>query len=166
MAAIAGRALSQLRRLAARLLRLAARARRAVAGSPGVSRQLRIAMLVALLALLSAAAAFAVTTMLVDSGGISASPNSAHAWLGLDVTGSPLGIMATDVVPAGPAGKAGLQPGDLITSINNQPVGTVDAVNASLAGLHSGDKVAIQFTRGVATYTTQATLALRPPGHP
>jgi hypothetical protein len=165
-AAMAARAVAWLRRLAASLVRLTGRGRRAVAGSPGVNRRLRIAMLIALVALASAAAAYAVTTMLVGSGGISASANNARAWLGIDVTGSPQGILVTDVVPTGPAGKAGLQPGDLLVSINNQPVGTVDAVNQSLAGLHSGDKVPIQFTRGLATYMTLATLASRPPGYP
>ncbi|MDQ6805392.1 MAG: PDZ domain-containing protein [Actinomycetota bacterium] len=162
---MAARTLARLVAQTKALRRLMGSVRQAVAGSPGVSRQLRIALLVALVALVSAAVAFAVTTMLVNSTG-SASANSAHAWLGIDVSGSSNGIMVTDVVPAGPAGKAGLQRGDLITAINNQPVGTVDAVNAALAGLHSGDTVVIQFTRGRTAYTIQTTLAPRPPGHP
>ena len=64
------------------------------------------------------------------------------------------------------ASKAGLQFGDMITTINNQPIGTVDAVNTALSGLHPGDKVAISFTRLLMSYTTQATLAQRPPGYP
>jgi putative serine protease PepD len=121
---------------------------------------------VVIVGVLSAGAAYGVTTTLVGSGTISASANSAHVWLGMDVTGSPLGIVVTDVVPGGPAAKAGLQPGDLITSVNSQPVSTVDAVNAALIGLSSGDIISLQFTRGLTTYTTQATLAAQPPGSP
>jgi hypothetical protein len=149
-----------------RLGRLSARSRRAVLARTAQGRQLRIALAIALVGVLSAGAAYAVTTMLVGSGGSSAAANSAHAWLGIDVTGSPLGIVVTDVVPGGPASKAGLQFGDMITTINNQPIGTVDAVNTALSGLHPGDKVAISFTRALMSYTTQATLAQRPPGYP
>jgi membrane-associated protease RseP (regulator of RpoE activity) len=146
--------------------RTASHARRAVAGAPGVNRQLRIALLVALVALVSAAAAFAVTTMLVGSSSTTARGDNAHALLGIDVTGSPLGITVTKVAPGGAGNKAGLLPGDRLTSVNGQPVGTVDAVNQALIGLSTGDTIQIQFTRGVASFTSMATLAPRPPGYP
>ncbi|HWF75225.1 MAG TPA: PDZ domain-containing protein [Solirubrobacteraceae bacterium] len=120
----------------------------------------------ALVGLISAGATYGVTTVLVGSGSTTVTANGAHTWLGIDVVGSQLGIMVTDVVPNGPAAKAGLQSGDLLTSINSQPVNTVDAVNAALAGLHSGDQVTIVFTRALSSYTTLATLASRPSGHP
>jgi membrane-associated protease RseP (regulator of RpoE activity) len=148
------------------LRRRAARGRRAVAGAPGVNRQLRIALLVALVALVSAAAAFAITTMLVGSSTATARGDNAHALLGIDVTGSPLGITVTKVAPGGAGNRAGLLPGDRLTSVNGQPVGTVDAVNQALIGLSTGDTIQIQFTRGVASFTSTATLAGRPPGYP
>jgi hypothetical protein len=166
VAAMAARALAWLREAGRYLRGLVGSARRAVGARTARGRQLRIALAIALVGLLSAGAAYGVTTMLVSSGASTAGANSAHAWLGMDVTGSPLGIMVTDVVPNGPAGKAGMQTGDLITAINNLPIRTVDAVNTALAGLHSGDEVAIQFTRNLASYTTLATLAPRPPGYP
>jgi C-terminal processing protease CtpA/Prc len=141
-------------------------ARHALAARTARARRLRIALAVALVGLVSAGAAYAVTTMLVNSSTSSSTIKRPDVWLGINVTGSPLGVLVTTVLPGGPAGKAGLQPGDLITSINNQPVGTVDAVNAALAGLHSGNTVPIQYSRGLVTYTIQATLATRPPGSP
>jgi S1-C subfamily serine protease len=163
---MAARALAWLAAHIKALRRLAARGRHAVAGAPGVNRQLRIALLVALVALVSAAAAFAVTTMLVGSSITAARGDNAHALLGIDVTGSPLGITVTKVAPGGAGNKAGLLPGDRLTSVNGQPVGTVDAVNQALIGLSTGDTIELQFTRGVASFTSMATLAARPPGYP
>jgi hypothetical protein len=129
--------------------------------------QLKVALLIAVAILATAGAAYGVTTLLADSGAQgSATVNRAHAWLGVDVVGSPMGIMVANVVPGSPAQKAGLQPGDLLNRIDNQPVGTVDGVSAALSLLHPGDRISMQFSRGLASYTTQATLTARPPRAP
>jgi membrane-associated protease RseP (regulator of RpoE activity) len=133
----------------------------------GSRLELRAALLVTVLVLLTAGIAFGVTLLLNASAGQTASTaNYAHSMLGIDVAGSPSGIVITSVVPGSPAQTAGLEPGDLIDEINSQPVGTVDGVSAALGGLRAGDTIEIQATRGLAIFTTQATLTTRSPGSP
>lgn len=43
------------------------------------------------------------------------------------------GVVVTDVDPAGPAGSAGLQPGDVITRVNERDVTTVAALRAAIS---------------------------------
>lgn len=131
---------------------------------PAVSRigsfEFRAALVVAALVLLTAGVAFGATMLLNASDGQgSTAPGRVHSWLGVDVAGSPYGIVVTNVVAGSPAQSAGLEPGDLISQINGQPVDTVDGVSAALGGLHPGDTIQIGFTRGIATFTTAATLA-------
>jgi serine protease Do len=61
--------------------------------------------------------------------------------------GAPYGIVLEDVEPGSPAAKAGLQPGDVITTVNGNPVhkGT-DLVNP-IAQTHVGDKVRVTYVR-------------------
>jgi putative serine protease PepD len=105
-----------------------------------------------------------VTLLLNEQSSTTASGE--HPWLGIDVAGSPLGVVVTDVVPGSPAQAAGLERGDLITGIDNQPVGTVDSVSAALDGAHTGSRIEIQFSRGPVSFTTQATLGAPPAGSP
>lgn len=131
--------------------------------------ELRVSLLIAFGILLTAAAAYGITALVVNSSdgqSSAATVNRAHALLGIDVTGSPGGIMVTKVVPGGSGQAAGLQPGDLINEIDNRPVGTVDGVSAALAGLHPGDIIPVQFSRGPVSFTTQATLGAHPNGGP
>lgn len=143
------------------------RARPSAAARPDRRWQLRVALLTALVTLLGAGAIYGVARLVIASGGqASAGASTAHPWLGVDVVGSPLGIMVADVAPGSPAAKAGLEPGDLITQIAGQPIGTVDGVNAVLAGLRAGEPIEIQFTRGLISYTARATLGAMRSGAP
>ncbi|HWF26750.1 MAG TPA: PDZ domain-containing protein [Solirubrobacteraceae bacterium] len=131
--------------------------------------ELRVSLLIALAILLTAAAAFGITAIVVNAGdgqSSAATVNRAHTLLGIDVTGSPAGVMVTNVVPGSAGQAAGLRPGDLIIQINIRHVGTVDGVSAALAGLHPGDTVAVQFSRGPISFTTQTTLGPGPYGGP
>jgi PDZ domain len=142
----------------------------------GRGRQLRVVLVAALVALLSAGGAYAAVSFLVGSGDqSSATANGAPVWLGIDMGSLPFGgggfqsgagAVVSDVVPGGPAAGAGLEPGDVITQIGNQPVGTPSDVESAIAGMHTGQQVEIQYDRGPMTYTTQATLAARPAGYP
>jgi PDZ domain len=131
------------------------------------SRRLRKVALIASLALLSAGGAYAVVSALVGSS--AASPVSAGqtpGWLGVDTTSFPLasGALIVGVTPGSPAQTAGLEPGDVITQIDNEPVANPGAVDAALSGLHAGQRVEIGYDRVLIPYTTQVTLAARPPG--
>jgi S1-C subfamily serine protease len=131
-----------------------------------------MALLAVLVGLLSAAVAYGVVTLLVGSGGRTASAASrARPWLGVQLESIPSnsGLMIALVVPGSPAASAGLAPGDMITAIGGQPVNTTGDVKAAVGHLHVGSQVQIQYTLGLAipgSYTTQLTVAAEPPGYP
>lgn len=133
----------------------------------------------ALAMLLAAAAGYAVVSV-ARSGGdgspptnntlVASSParSTAPAWLGVDTVSLPgaNGVVVMDVAPGSPADAAGLQPGDVITQIGNQPVQTSSDVQSALAGMRAGQRVEIQYERGLESGTTQATLRARPANAP
>jgi membrane-associated protease RseP (regulator of RpoE activity) len=137
----------------------------------------RLAVLVALGALLVGGAAYALSSL----GGSSGNPNTATipsspgfaatstgpAYLGVDVA-MPIGggVIVEKVVPGSAADRAGLEPGDVLMQIGNQPIMAPTDVSAALQGLHPGDRVDISVLRGASTFTTQATLTGRPARSP
>ena len=130
-------------------------------------RHIRVASILAALALAGAGAAFAVSSVL--SGSSSPPPavaNQPEAWLGIDVTNSPNGVMVTDVVPGSPAYWAGMEAGDVITRINGRQVATPSDVRGVIAGLHPGQSVTVRFQGSGTTYNAQIPLRNRPPGTP
>lgn len=133
-------------------------------------RQIRVASLVAVLALVAAGAAVAVSSAL--SGNSSPAPagslsNQPEAWLGIDVTNSPYGgVMVTNVIPGSPAYWAGMEAGDVITKINGQQVATPSDLKNVIAGLHPGQRVTVRFEGSGATYNAQIPLRNRPAGNP
>jgi serine protease Do len=60
------------------------------------------------------------------------------------------GLVVTDVVDRSPANLAGLKPGDVITSIDGQPIGdfTISRMFLFLFTLHDGQRVRIDVQRG------------------
>ena len=140
----------------------------------------RLAGLVVVAILVVAGAAFGVSALTGGSNKPAAIAGG-HPWLGIEATSSPFsavgaqtvaggpfasGAIVSSVVPGSPAAAAGLVPGDLITSINNHQITVPAQVETAIAGLHVGDQVTIQYSQGLMTYTTRATLAARPPGYP
>jgi S1-C subfamily serine protease len=70
------------------------------------------------------------------------------------------GAVIRQVIPGGPAAAAGFAPGDVINSINGQPVNSATALTAILDQHHPGDNVTV----GVAGRSANVTLADGPPG--
>jgi putative serine protease PepD len=66
----------------------------------------------------------------------------------LDNSGQPQGVGVVDVVPGGPADKAGIQPGDIIVAVNGEKTPTVEALGAVLAKLKPGQEVPVTVQRG------------------
>jgi S1-C subfamily serine protease len=66
----------------------------------------------------------------------------------LDNSGQPQGVGVVDVVPGGPADKAGIQPGDIILSVNGEKTPTAEALGAVLAKLKPGQEVPVRVQRG------------------
>jgi S1-C subfamily serine protease len=84
------------------------------------------------------------------------------------------GALVQQVVPRGPAAKAGLRAGDtttnsglviggdLIVKIDGKQINTPNDVAAAISGHKPGDKVQLQFYRGGKLKTVTATLGNRP----
>jgi serine protease DegQ len=79
--------------------------------------------------------------------------------LGLDTDN---GVVVLDAVGGGPAAKAGLKPGDVITAINGKPVDTVESFLAILRPLSPGDTVTVTYLRGGGKHDAKVQLADRP----
>ena len=136
-------------------------------------RRVRGAVAIGAATLLSAAAAFGAVSALLTSG----APNSrgtplasrllgGPAWLGVATASLPAasGAIIVDVVPGSPADAAGLQPGEVITEIDNHPVNAPADLESALARLRPGQHVQLGYQVGASTYTTQVTLQSRPSG--
>jgi serine protease DegQ len=109
-----------------------------------------------------------VVSQLLQSG------RARHAFLGVqpgDLTpeiAQQLGVSASsgmvvlDVVNGGPAAKAGLRPGDVITAINGKQISNVEDFLAALRPLSPGDTVTVDYLRGKAKQQAKVVLADRP----
>lgn len=90
-----------------------------------------------------------IASQLVSSGKVT---NSGRAALGIsgatasDASGNPIGVIVTQVESGGPADKAGIQPGDLVTSVAGQPTPTLAALQDVLAGQSPGASVPVMVT--------------------
>lgn len=74
-----------------------------------------------------------------------------------EITG--IGAEITEVNADSPGAEAGLQRGDIVTAINNQPVGSSDALVAGIRGYRPGEQVTITYLRDGKKAETKVTLA-------
>ena len=72
------------------------------------------------------------------------------------------GIIIAGVLRGGPADKAGLEPGDVITQINNRPVTSAHTALNIIAQAQPGESILIKALRSGVTVEHQATVAERP----
>ena len=86
-----------------------------------------------------------------------------RGFLGVQITAAANGgAQITAITPNSPAASAGLQVGDIIVTVNNQPVATsADAADA-IGSVSPGSKVSIEYQRGSSTKTITVTLATTP----
>ncbi|MFI0452927.1 S1C family serine protease [Actinomadura sp. 6N118] len=63
------------------------------------------------------------------------------------------------IVKGGPAERAGLKPGDVITKINDQPIEDPSDLAAQIRSKAPGDKIKVTYTRGGKETTVEVTLA-------
>ncbi|MBV8179592.1 MAG: serine protease [Mycobacterium sp.] len=84
------------------------------------------------------------------------------AFLGLGVNDAAggAGAVVRQVIPGGPAAGAGFAPGDVVTSINGQPVNSATALTAILDQHHPGENITV----GLGGRTANVTLGDGPPG--
>ncbi|MEO0983261.1 MAG: Do family serine endopeptidase [Pseudomonadota bacterium] len=71
------------------------------------------------------------------------------------------GVLVGDVLDGTPAAKAGLEEGDLIISINNDPVSTSSGLSRLVAGYPPGEKVKVKVIREGKEKTVNVTLGQR-----
>jgi putative serine protease PepD len=88
-----------------------------------------------------------------------------HGWLG--VSSSPTedgsgGAQITDVTPDSPAEQAGLQPGDVITGVDDGIVRSPLDLSAQVVGHSPGDTVTLKIRRDGQDVELTATLGTRP----
>ncbi|MFL9928514.1 DegQ family serine endoprotease [Paraburkholderia sp. RL18-103-BIB-C] len=70
----------------------------------------------------------------------------------------PQGALVSSVDPAGPAAKAGLQPGDVILSVNGEPVNDSADLPAQIAGIAPGSSATVQVWRDKAAKELKVTI--------
>jgi membrane-associated protease RseP (regulator of RpoE activity) len=106
-----------------------------------------------------------------DSGHNPGTPTSGAAvgWLGVQTTTSTSAIPGATVEvvqPSGPAARAGVSPGDVITEVNGQPIASSGALAKALAAMAPGQQIQLQVDRAGQMLVIDTTLASRPPGVP
>ena len=95
---------------------------------------------------------------------------SRRAWLGVKIQTmtqeiaqslglkEPKGALVLEVTPTGPADKAGLKEGDVVTAINSQPVSNMRKLPRIVAEKQIGEKITLEYLRNGKTQTGVATL--------
>jgi serine protease Do len=114
----------------------------------------------------------AVAEEIIAKGSVS------RSWAGMGVqpllksAAADAGVMVGSVLPGGPADKAGLQPGDLITAFNGTPIPPartaedLPAFNRLVFGVPVGAEVLVKGSRAGAPMEWKVTTAVREPSLP
>ncbi|MGQ3015779.1 Do family serine endopeptidase [Phenylobacterium sp.] len=76
--------------------------------------------------------------------------------------GDQRGAIVSDTVPGGPSARAGLQPGDVVISVNGVAVGTSSELTREVAKASAGDTLRLEVIRGDARRTIQVRSGVRP----
>jgi len=74
------------------------------------------------------------------------------------------GASVIEVGTGTPAAAAGIQAGDVIVSLDNQPITDPDGLSSAIGAKKPGDRVTVTYQRGGARRTAQVTLGTRPTG--
>jgi putative serine protease PepD len=88
-----------------------------------------------------------------------------HAYLGVGLSqpqGSVAGAQVSEVRNGTPAATAGLQAGDVITSVDGNSVASVEALQSAIDTRKPGDTVKLGFVRDGANHTVTVKLGTRP----
>jgi S1-C subfamily serine protease len=92
---------------------------------------------------------------------------SGRPWLGVELSQPPGGgVIVGNVVPGGPGDRAGIQAGDVILAVGNQPVNAPADIQAAIANLQPGDHIELTILRGADSYTTLVRLTGQPGATP
>ncbi len=73
------------------------------------------------------------------------------------------GAIVAEVVPGGPADKAGVQPGDVVLAVNGHAVSSSTELTRTVAQSHTGDVLHLQILRNGHTVNVDIHSGVRPP---
>ncbi|MEA2342443.1 MAG: hypothetical protein QOF63_612 [Thermoanaerobaculia bacterium] len=104
---------------------------------------------------------------------IAATPRPSPGWLALGYTYNSSGpahapviwLFVRDVLPGGPAARAGVRPHDVITAINGHRItfkNDIESLNF-FASMHAGDRVTLGIRRGAQTLAITVVATQAPP---
>jgi putative serine protease PepD len=102
-----------------------------------------------------------IAAQLISQGKVT---NSHRAWLGVEVAATTSGgLLVTKVEPGGPAAKAGIKAGELVTTVDGAATPDPSTLTDELAGLRPGQTVRVQVARpGGGRRTVRVTLGQFP----
>lgn len=96
-----------------------------------------------------------------------------RGWIGADLAdvtfnlsgadGTQSGARITQIYQGGPAWKAGLRPGDVLVSADEEEVTSARSLTQRIANLDPGKEVEVEIIRGNQLFTTSVTLMQQPP---
>ncbi|MEV5506983.1 S1C family serine protease [Streptomyces orinoci] len=102
-----------------------------------------------------------IADQIIRSGRVTDSGRAALGITARTVVGSdfsPNGVAVVSVSRDGPADRAGLRPGDIITRVGKTPITTMQSLSEALAALKPGDKAEVTYERDGAERTANVTL--------
>jgi S1-C subfamily serine protease len=79
---------------------------------------------------------------------------------------SPQGVMVADLWPGGPAARAGIQQGDVIVSVDGEPVNDEGGLNYRVGTRHTGDSLTFVVRHGAGAPRNVQIRVEAPPGGP
>jgi putative serine protease PepD len=97
-----------------------------------------------------------VADQLIQSGSVK------HAYLGVRISDGNGGARIEEVTDSTPAAKAGVKAGDLVTSVNGEPVRSAAELSGAVASHRPGDELRLELTRNGKAQTVTVTLGTRP----
>jgi putative serine protease PepD len=101
-----------------------------------------------------------IANQLIQTGHVT---NTHRAYLGVRIGDTTTGVYVSSVVAGGPAAKAGIKVGDIITSVSNQATPDAATLAQVLATLNPGQTVPVAVTRADGSKdTVQVTLGTLP----
>ncbi|TMJ10539.1 MAG: PDZ domain-containing protein [Bacillati bacterium ANGP1] len=80
--------------------------------------------------------------------------------------GTEHGVLVRQVEPSGPAARAGVKPGDIITAVNRDRVDSWNDFVRDIVTKKIGETITLSIVRDHAPRTLSVTLAERPAGSP
>jgi PDZ domain len=124
----------------------------------------------ALIAILAAVAGAATMIGVEEATGSDARQltGSSQAWLGVYLGSAPgqAGALVIAPYPGSPAADAGIQPGDVITSVDGRAIDDTSQLESAIRGMRAGAHVVLTVQRFGGDVTIDVTLGSRPASSP